>query len=155
MKQRYMSELCNLFSCQSTFDYTQAEQDLKDEMEVKLAVTSLVCSVNERNSDQRLVDRTAENRHTGALQKTKTTAREDGLRAEVDSISALVTKVQTDLAAATGDQNRAIDDLRADLVGRISDLEAMAEVWWFRRYEVAISAGNASSDELWIAVTNT
>lgn len=156
MKARDMSELYDLFSChQSTFHYTQAEQDLKDELEVKLTVTSLVCSVTERDSDQRLVDRTAENSHTEALHETKTTVREDDLRAEFDSISALVNKVQIDLAAATGDQKQAIHDLKTDLVGRINELEAMAEVWRFQIYAVVVSADNASPDELWISVTNT
>lgn len=112
----------------NTFYHIQAKQDLEDGLEIKLAVSSLVCTVAEGASAQRLAERMPEERRVGAIQRGQATANERDLRAEMNKIHSVVASMQTDFAAAKGELERAIGDMRIDLLTRMMEPKAIAEV---------------------------
>lgn len=107
--------------------HCQAEQELKKELEVKLAVSSLVCTVADNASTQRLEQSSSEVARLEANREAGYMEREASLRAELGKISTVVAGLQADIGAAKGWQ-MGIDNLEQKLMARIEELKAMAEV---------------------------
>lgn len=106
---------------------TQAEQELKDDLEVKLAVSSLVCAVSDQASTQKLEQRASEELKLEKKRKIRATENEGKLKAELGKTNATVSSLQADLGAATA-WRLGVDELESKLMARIEELKAMAEV---------------------------
>ncbi|CAM9151764.1 unnamed protein product, partial [Laminaria digitata] len=104
----------------------QAEQELKDDLEVKLAVSSLVCAVSDQASTQKLEQRASEELKLEKKRKIRATANEGKLKAELGKTNATVSSLQADLGAATA-WRLGVDELESKLMARIEELKAMAE----------------------------
>ena len=106
---------------------SQTEQELKDDLEVKLAVSSLVCAVSDKASTQLLDQRASEEIKLEKKRNARATANEGKLKAELRKTNATVSSLQDDLGAATA-WRRGVDELESKLMARIKELKAMAEV---------------------------
>ncbi|CAM9150550.1 unnamed protein product [Ectocarpus sp. 12 AP-2014] len=104
----------------------QAEKELKEELEVKLAVSSMVCSVADKVSTQRLeqsslkVVRLEEMRKAGAMES------EASLKAELAKTNAVVASLKADIGVARAWQT-GVNNLEVKLMARIEELRTMAE----------------------------
>lgn len=107
--------------------YYQAEQELKKELEVKLAVSSLVCAVADNASTQRLEQNSSEVARLEAKREAGYMEREASLRAELGKTNTAVAGLQADIRAAKGWQ-KGVDNLELKLMARIAELKAIAEV---------------------------
>lgn len=105
----------------------QAEQELKKDLEVKLAVSSLVCTIADNASTQRLEQSSSEVAQLEALREAGAMEREASLRAELAKTNAVVAGLQADIGAARGWQT-GVDNLELKLMAYIEDLKAMVEV---------------------------
>lgn len=105
----------------------QAEKELKDDLEVKLAVSSLVCAVSDKASTQRLDQRASEELKLEKKRKLKATTNEGKLKAELGKTNATVSSLQADVGAAVA-WRKGVDDLESKLMAHIEDLKATAEV---------------------------
>ena len=105
----------------------QAEKELKDDLEVKLAVSSLVCAVSDKASTQRLDERASEELKLERKRKIRATTNEGKLKAELGKTNATVSSLQADLGSAKA-WRAGVDELESKLMARIEELKAMAEV---------------------------
>lgn len=107
---------------------TQAEKELKEELEVKLAVSSLVSTVADNASMHRLEQGSSEViRLEGKMRRAEAAEREGGLRAELQKTNVVVARLQAEINSARGWQ-AGVDDLRLKLMSQIEELKAMVEV---------------------------
>lgn len=105
----------------------QAEKELKDDLEVKLAVSSLVCAVSDKASTQRLDQRASEELKFEKKRKLKATTSEGKLKAELGKTNATVSSLQADVGAAVA-WRKGVDELESKLMAHIEELKATAEV---------------------------
>eukprot|EP00903_Cladosiphon_okamuranus_P005748 g5703.t2 len=105
----------------------QAEKELKEELEVKLAVSSLVCTVADNASTRRLEQGSSEvTRLEEKMRRAEAVEREGGLRAELAKTNAVVAGLQAEVSSSRGWQT-GVDDLKLNLTSRIEELKAMVE----------------------------
>lgn len=106
----------------------QAEKELKEELEVKLAVSSLVSTVADNASMHRLEQGSSEViRLEEKMRRAEVVEREGGLRAELQKTNVVVASLQAEINSARGWQT-SVDDLKQKLTSRIEELKAMVEV---------------------------
>lgn len=105
----------------------QVDQELKRELEVKLALSSLVCAVSDKASTERLEQTSSEVMLLEKTRKAGATQNEASLKAELQKTNATVAKMQAEINAAQRWQ-MSMEDLEAKLMARIEELKAMAEV---------------------------
>lgn len=110
------------------FHIAQAEKELKEELEVKLAVSSLVCTVADNASTHRLEQGSTEVMRLGEkLRMAEAVENEGGLRAELGKTNVIVSSLQADVNSVRGWQTR-VDNLELQLVSRIEEIKVMVEV---------------------------
>lgn len=113
-----------LSSCPS-----QAEQELRDELEVKLVASSLVCTVADMASVQGLRHHATEERRQETVRLATSTVNDgENMRLEMNKTNALVAILQADVEAVKGQQEKAIGEMEACLLMRIQELTMMTEV---------------------------
>ena len=117
----------NRVVCPPVVPRVQAEKELKDDLEVKLAVSSLVCAVSDKASTERLNQRASEELKLEKKRIMRATTNEGKLKAELGKTNATVSSLQSDLGAATA-WRRGVDELESKLMARIEELKATAEV---------------------------
>lgn len=105
----------------------QAEQELKEELEVKVALSSLVCNVADKASAQRLDQRASEEQQVETKRKAEATASKGDLRIELRNINAAIESIQTDLITAREWQKGAAE-LESKLLARMEELTVKTEV---------------------------
>lgn len=115
---------------------TQAEKELKEELEVKLAVSSMVCSVADKVSAQRLEQSSLEVVRLEEMRKAGVMESESSLKAELAKTNAVVASLKADIGVARAWQT-GVDNLEVKLMARIEELRTMAEVrlWDLRKWE--------------------
>lgn len=94
---------------------------------MKLAVSSLVCTVADNASTQRLKQRSVEVARLEADREAGAMEREVSLKTELGKTNAVVAALQADISAAKGWQ-AGVHNLELKLMARIEELKAMAEV---------------------------
>ncbi|CBJ27886.1 hypothetical protein Esi_0086_0080 [Ectocarpus siliculosus] len=104
----------------------QAEKELKEELEVKLAVSSMVCSVADKASTQRLEQSSLEVVRLEEVRKAGAMENEASLKAELAKTNAVVASLKADIGVARAWQT-GVDNLEVKLMARIEELRAMAE----------------------------
>lgn len=92
-----------------------------------MAISSLVCTVVDKASTQRLEQRASEELQLEKRRKTRATAREKGLKDDLRKTNAAVASMQADLSAAKGWQ-RGVEEVELRLLARIEEFKAVAEV---------------------------
>ena len=122
-----MGVFINRVVCSPVVPLVQAEKELKDDLEVKLAVSSLVCAVSDKASTERLNQRASEELKLEKKRIMRATTNEGKLKAELGKTNATVSSLQSDLGAATA-WRRGVDELESKLMARIEELKATAEV---------------------------
>lgn len=106
----------------------QAEKEMKEELEVKLAVSSLVCTIADNASTRRLEQGSSEViRLEEKMRGAEVVEREGGLRAELAKTNVVVASLQAEISSVRGWQT-GVDDLRLRLTSRIEELKGMVEV---------------------------
>lgn len=113
-------------SCCLLLPRTQAERELEDRVEVKLALSSLVCAVADEASVRRLNEQ-SEELHPEARRIPKDSSSEESLKIELGKTNEVVAQLQTELSAARGWQN-GVGELESKLMEQIAELKEMAEV---------------------------
>lgn len=114
--------------CTAHFRVIQAEKELKAELEVKLAVSSLVCTVADNASMHRLEQGSSEvTRLEEKLRVAEAVESEGGLRAELEKTNVVVASLQAEIFSAKAWQT-SVDDLELKLMSRIEELKAKVEV---------------------------
>lgn len=127
----------------------QAEKELKAELEVKLAVSSLVCTVADNASTHRLEKGSSEVvRLEEKLRRAEAFQKEGGLRAELEKTKAVVAKLKVEIASV-GKWQTSVDDLELKMMSRIEELKAMVEV---RQMISSSSQGGRKEEPLLISV---
>ncbi|CAM9812348.1 unnamed protein product [Scytosiphon promiscuus] len=104
----------------------QVDQELKRELEVKLALSSLVCAVADKASMQRLEQTSSIAMQLEKTRKAGAVKDEASLKAELQKTNATVARMQSEINAGRGWQI-SLDDLEVKLVARIEELKALAE----------------------------
>ncbi|CAM9852110.1 unnamed protein product [Ectocarpus sp. 6 AP-2014] len=104
----------------------QAEKELKEELEVKLAVSSMVCSVADKASTQRLEQSSLEVVRLEEMRKAGAMENEASLKAELAKTNAVVASLKADIGVARAWQT-GVDTLEVKLMARIEELRTMAE----------------------------
>ncbi|CAM9392979.1 unnamed protein product [Ectocarpus sp. 12 AP-2014] len=104
----------------------QAEKELKEELEVKLAVSSMVCSVADKASTQRLEQSSLEVVRLEEMRKASAMESEASLKAELAKTNAVVASLKADIGVARAWQT-GVDNLEVKLMARIEELRTMAE----------------------------
>lgn len=110
-----------------TSSFFQAERELKDDLEVKLVVSSLVCTVADKASTQNSLERAAEDTRLEKVKLAGVVEGETNLRAELEKTNKVVKSLQTDFDA-TREWQTGADSLRLKLMGQIEELKVIAEV---------------------------
>ncbi|CAM9766546.1 unnamed protein product [Ectocarpus fasciculatus] len=104
----------------------QAEKELKEELEVKLAVSSMVCSVADKASAQRLEQSSLQVVRLEEMRKAGVMESESSLKAELAKTNAVVASLKADIGVARAWQT-GVDNLEVKLMARIEELRTMAE----------------------------
>ncbi|CAM9761139.1 unnamed protein product, partial [Ectocarpus sp. 13 AM-2016] len=104
----------------------QAEKELKEELEVKLAVSSMVCSVADKASTQRVEQSSLEVVRLEEMRKAGAMESEASLKAELATTNAVVASLKADIGVARAWQT-GVDNLEVKLIARIEELRTMAE----------------------------
>lgn len=108
--------------------FAQAEKELKEELEVKLALSSLVCAVADNASTQRLEQGSSDVvRLEEKLRRAEAVESEGGLRAELAKTNAVVASLQGEINSARGWQT-GVDDLKLTLMSQIEELKVKVQV---------------------------
>lgn len=124
----------------------QAERELKEEVEVQLALSSLVCTVADKDSAQRLDQRASEELQLLTKHKETAIANDGNLWRELGKTNAVVANMQTDLGAAKAWQE-GVDKVESRLLARIEELRSLAEVGASRVRPIAIVRYGAAREE--------
>lgn len=95
---------------------------------MKLAVSSLVCTVADKASAQNLSERAMGAQRVERQQRAEAVKKERDLNVELRETKAIVATIQEDLNTTKGAQQKAIADLAADLIEQIKELRTMAVV---------------------------
>lgn len=96
-------------------------------MEVKLALSSLVCTVADKDSTERLDQRASEELQLLTKHKEEAIANDGSLRKALGKTNLIVANMQTDLGVATAWQE-GVDKVESSLLARIEELNGLAEV---------------------------
>lgn len=105
----------------------QAERELKEKVEVQLALSSLVCTVADKESSQRLDQRASEELQLLTKHKETAIANDGNLWKELGKTNAVVANMQTDLGEAKAWQE-GVDKVESRLLAPIEELRSLAEV---------------------------
>lgn len=100
---------------------------MKDNLEVKLALFSLVSTVTDRASAQQLDESVSRELRLGAERKAGTAASDENMRDELRATNVKVAKMREDLKSARGWQE-GDDELEHKLMARIEEFQAVALV---------------------------